>query len=160
MTVSVWRIGTDTPDYTAEDLKGKGAEITGGRWNRRGAAVIYASKSIALACLETVVHLNAGSGLPLNRYLVEITFPDAQWAARTVLHEKALPVGWDAIPPGALTLDLGDGWLSEKATLLLEIASVVVPEETNVLLNPAHPLASHVQAAKLCRWTYDPRVRH
>jgi RES domain-containing protein len=157
--VSVWRIGTDTPNHTAEDLKGKGAEITGGRWNRGGTAVIYASKSIALACLETVVHLNAASGLPLNRYLVEITVPDAQWAARTVLRERALPIGWDAIPPGAVSLDLGDGWLTKKATLLLEIASVVVPEETNVLINPAHLLASQVHAAKLRRWTYDPRVR-
>jgi hypothetical protein len=30
---------------------------------------------LALACLETVVHLNV-AGLPLNRYLVEVTIPD------------------------------------------------------------------------------------
>jgi RES domain-containing protein len=75
-----YRIGTDTPDYEADDLSGKGAEITGGRWNEKGAAVVYAAASRSLACLETIVHLAAG-GLPLNRYLVEISIPDPVWAA-------------------------------------------------------------------------------
>jgi RES domain-containing protein len=29
--VLLWRIGTDTPDYTADDLSGKGAALSGGR---------------------------------------------------------------------------------------------------------------------------------
>jgi RES domain-containing protein len=35
-----YRIGIDTPAYEADDLGGKGAEITGGRWNAKGAAVV------------------------------------------------------------------------------------------------------------------------
>ena len=54
--ISVWRIATDTPDYTADDLSGAGARATGGRWNARGTPLVYASTSRALACLETVVH--------------------------------------------------------------------------------------------------------
>src|SRR4051794_4873417 len=61
---TVWRIGTDTPAFDADDLSGAGAKATGGRWNAAGAGVVYASQTRALACLETVVHLNAG-GLPL-----------------------------------------------------------------------------------------------
>ena len=41
--VSVWRIATDTPDYTADDTTGKGAELTGGRWNAPGTPLLYAS---------------------------------------------------------------------------------------------------------------------
>ncbi|MBP8161928.1 MAG: RES family NAD+ phosphorylase, partial [Ottowia sp.] len=41
--MSVWRIATDTPDYTADDLSGAGARATGGRWNARGTPLIYAS---------------------------------------------------------------------------------------------------------------------
>jgi RES domain-containing protein len=48
-----------TPAYTADDLSGAGAKITGGRWNRDGVPVIYTASSPALACLETVVHLVA-----------------------------------------------------------------------------------------------------
>jgi RES domain-containing protein len=68
------QIAADTPDYLADDLSGKGAEISGGRWNRKGTAVCYAASSRALACLESVVHL-AKSPLPLNRHLVEIEVP-------------------------------------------------------------------------------------
>jgi RES domain-containing protein len=75
LSQTVWRIATDTPTYEADDLSGAGAKVTGDRWNAAGAAVVYASQTRALACLETVVHLNAG-GLPLNRYLVEVTIPD------------------------------------------------------------------------------------
>jgi RES domain-containing protein len=63
---SLWRIATDTKDHEADDLSGKGAETTGGRWNAVGIPMVYTSLSRALASLETVVHLNAG-GLPLNR---------------------------------------------------------------------------------------------
>ncbi len=69
MSRRLWRIGTDTRSWQAHDLSGKGAEVTGGRWNAKGTPVVYASEARALACLETLVHLNAG-GLPLNRYLV------------------------------------------------------------------------------------------
>lgn len=155
---SLWRIATDTPDYTADDLGGKGAEISGGRWNRKGTRVLYTSTTIALACLETIVHLNAG-GLPLNRYLVEIIIPPAAWKARTVASPSDLPVGWDAEPAGKISLDYGMGWLSSRKTLLLQVPSVIVPEEANVLINPAHPGATRITATKRRRWLYDPRLR-
>ena len=69
--VVLWRIAVDAPDYTADDTTGAGAKATGGRWNRKGRAVLYTSRHMSLACLETVVHLKTGS-LPLNRYLVRI----------------------------------------------------------------------------------------
>ncbi|HVS77374.1 MAG TPA: RES family NAD+ phosphorylase, partial [Steroidobacteraceae bacterium] len=68
---AIWRIAPDTPDYVSDDLLGKGAERTGGRWNRKGTPMLYCSSTIALACLETLVHLSGGDPVPLNRYLVE-----------------------------------------------------------------------------------------
>ena len=157
MTVTLWRIGVDTPDYTADDVAGTGAKITGGRWNRKGNAVLYTSTSIALACLETVVHMNSG-GLPLNRYLVRIEVSDDAWSARTTLPPAALPVGWDALPEGKVSLDIGDAWITAAATPLLAVPSVIVPEESNILINPAHPLSKRVTAQKLRKWLYDPRL--
>lgn len=72
VTVTVWRIGSDAPTYTAEDRTGEGAKANGGRWNSKGLAMVYSASSVALACLETVVHIKA-SDLPMNRYLVRIT---------------------------------------------------------------------------------------
>lgn len=49
---------------TADDLTGTGAKRFGGRWNRRGTPMVYASGSRALTCLETVVHLGRTPALP------------------------------------------------------------------------------------------------
>jgi len=157
MSVELWRIATDTRDTSANDLGGKGVEITGGRWNRPGRPVVYTATTIALACLETVVHLNAS--LPLNRFLVRIDVPDAVWAARTVRDAASLPIGWSAIPEGRVSLDLGDAWLAEGASPLLVVPSVVVPEEMNVLVNPLHALAAAITAARMRPWFYDGRLR-
>lgn len=153
MTVSLWRIAATTAKYVATDLTGTGAKNTGGRWNPLGLAVNYSSENIALAVHETVVHLRSG-GLPLNRYLVRIDVPDEVWAARQTL---TAPVGWDAHPVGMISVQAGESWLLSMASALLAVPSVIVPEESNVLINPAHPDAALIVATALRKWHYDPR---
>jgi RES domain-containing protein len=154
--IALWRIATDAPRYASDDLSGRGALIQGGRWNEKGTPAVYASGSIALACLETLVHLGS-SGLPLNRYLVRVEVDDAVWAARQTL--GALPVGWDAIPPGRVSVEVGQKWLAGAASALLAVPSVIVPEEFNVLINPRHADAAKLRATKLRKWLYDGRFR-
>ena len=154
---SVWRIATDTRDYEADDLTGAGAKITGGRWNEPGIPMLYAAASRALACLETVVHLNAG-GLPLNRYLVEIEVPDGIWAAAEIAEAASLDVGWDASPAGRVSISFGSRWAMSRRSLLLFVPSVIVPEENNILINPEHPDLSRLRARKVRKWLYDPRL--
>ncbi|HEX8755582.1 MAG TPA: RES domain-containing protein [Steroidobacteraceae bacterium] len=153
----VWRIAPDTPDYGADDLSGKGAERTGGRWNRKGAAMLYCSSTIALACLETFVNLSGAEPLPLNRYLVKITIPPAMWRNRTVL-ETDDHIGWDAQPAGMVSLEWGSNWSASGRSLIAEVPSVIVPEEANILINPRHRDARRLRARKVRRWMYDPRL--
>lgn len=150
----LWRIAVETPAYPASDLSGTGARITGGRWNSKGAPVVYCSTSIALATLETVHYLRGG-GLPFNRYLVRIAIPDDVWDARQVL--DPFPGGWDAIPAGLSGKRAGDGWIAAGKSALLLVPSVIVPDECNVLLNPRHADAAAVTASTVRRWIYDPR---
>lgn len=157
MSVTVWRIGTDTPDYVADDLTGEGARRSGGRWNASGTAMVYAAESRALACLETVVHLNAG-GFPSNRYLVEVVIPDDVRAAAETLGPADLPVGWDAAPAGAVSIGAGTSWAASARSAVLIVPSVIVPEEHNVLINPAHPDARRITSRKLRKWLYDARL--
>jgi RES domain-containing protein len=154
--VSLWRIASDTPDYTADDATGAGAKKSGGRWSRKGIAVIYTAESRALACLETLVHLNL-LGLPLNRYLIEFQVP-RRAIARAALADPAQLVGWDALPAGKVSLDWGDAWTHSKATLLAKVPSIVVPQEYNVLMNPDHPDMKHVRVIKRGKWVYDSRL--
>ena len=157
MSRTVWRIATDTPTYRADDLSGAGAKATGGRWNEPGIAMVYASETRALACLETVVHLNSG-GLPFNRYLVEITIPDDVWANALVETAGGLRVGWDAEPAGQVSIQFGITWARSGRSVVLVVPSVIVPEERNVLINPGHGDSARITAVKRRRWLYDPRL--
>jgi RES domain-containing protein len=153
---SLWRIDTDTRRYASDDLSGRGALLQGGRWNEKGTPAVYTSASIALACLETIVHL-AASGLPLNRYLVRVDVDDTIWAERSTLTDP--PVGWDAIPHGRVSVEAGQKWLAAGASALLAVPSVIVPEEFNVLINPGHADAAKLRATKVRKWLYDARFR-
>lgn len=157
MSVSVWRIAQDTRECAADDLSGRGAQKTGGRWNDKGASLLYASSSRALACLETVVHLNAG-GLPLNRYLVEIIIPEPVWSGAQTMTDQTAPVGWDAEPASKTSADFGSAWIRKNATLVLIVPSVIIPEEANILINPEHADIGKVRAKKVRKWHYDPRL--
>jgi RES domain-containing protein len=154
---TLWRIATDTPTYQADDLSGAGAKATGGRWNETGISIVYTSETRALACLETVVHLSAG-GLPLNRYLVEITIPDEVWANAQVNPPVSLRVGWDAEPAGQVSIQFGTDWARSKKSALLVVPSAIVPEESNILIDPEHRDSARITATKRRKWLYDPRL--
>ncbi|MCE3605400.1 RES family NAD+ phosphorylase [Massilia sp. P8910] len=154
MTACVWRIAVEAPAWTANDLSGTGAKLSGGRWNSPGTPMIYCATTIALATLETVVYLGTGS-LPLNRFLVRIDIPDSVWAARSVL--DPLPGGWDAVPAGLTSRAAGDAWAASASSALLMVPSVIVPDEFNVLINPLHADVALITATTIKRWIYDPR---
>jgi RES domain-containing protein len=159
MTVILWRIATVTPQYAAEDMSGSGAKATGGRWNKVDVAVLYTASNRSLACLETLVHVVAG-GLPLNRILVRIDVPDDVWKAATYFDAAdAKNVGWDVQPAGMVSIDAGSNWAKSGASALFIVPSSIVPEEMNVLINPAHADAAKISATKVRRWTYDPRLK-
>lgn len=155
MMASVWRIAIEAPAYSADDLGGAGAARAGGRWNGRRTAMVYCSSSIALAMLEALRFARTGS-LPFNRFLVRIDIPDLVWGRREVL--APVPGGWDAVPAGRASMAAGDAWASSRRSALLLVPSVIVPEEFNVLLNPAHADAATIVATTMRRWVYDPRL--
>jgi RES domain-containing protein len=57
------------------DLSGMGAKIYGGRWNKKGTALIYASENRSLAFLELLVHLPL-SLMPKELSIATIHIPD------------------------------------------------------------------------------------
>ena len=121
--------------------------------------MIYASTTRALACLETLVHFDAGVKLPLNRYLVRIDIPAESWKQRRRFGPLGDHPGWDAEPPGRTSQDFGSLWAAENKSLLLEVPSIVVEEESNILINPKHADVSRVRAQIMRKWTYDTRLR-
>jgi RES domain-containing protein len=153
----VFRIGSAGPTWDECDLEGKGAKATGGRWNNVGVPILYTSSSIALAVLETVVHLGAGI-FPMNRYIVAIDIPDAEFDARLVVRGVDLPAAWNSNPASFKSKDFGSNWIGTKAELVLEVPSVIVPDESNYLINPLHKDAGKITAKNRGQYTYDPRA--
>ena len=157
MTVTLWRVASDTPSWTADDMGGKGAAGRGARWNHAGERVTYAATSISLAAWETRAHFGRGGALPWNRFLVRLDVPDDIWAAREILRRQP-SVGWDAIPEGMVSRDEGSAWLKSGRTALLAVPSVILSEEDNVLVNPSHRDSTRIVAIKVRRFVYDHRV--
>lgn len=154
MSVTAWRIAVEAPQYAANDMSGTGARITGGRWNSCGVPMVYASSNIALAALETLTGKQAAA-LPYNRYLIQLDIPEHIWERRTTLAPG--PGGWDALPCGISSKRAGDGWVKAGQSALMIVPSVIIPDENNVLINPAHPDAAAIACATLKRFAYDPR---
>src|SRR5262250_1018825 len=61
--LSCWRLVSARHARTpAQAFSGRGGELYGGRWNSKGTPMVYASESIALAALETLVHYDESLG--------------------------------------------------------------------------------------------------
>ncbi len=58
-----------------------------------------------------------------------------------------------------MSLDWGTAWATGSSTLLAEVPSVIVPEESNILMNPHHPDGALLRAEKVRKWTYDARLK-
>jgi RES domain-containing protein len=158
----LFRIASETPDYTADDLSGGGAAKTGGRWNSVGSPVVYCARNRALAYLETLVHLlpalKPGIPPPKNRCIIEIKVPNSVWAKRHVAQKDSkFPGDWNVHPAGKGSVDYGTAWLAAKTSALLVVPSVIVPQEENVLINPLHPDAKTILATNTGYWEFDHR---
>ena len=155
--IALWRIAKHTMQYSADDMSGGGAKLTGGRWNSKGVPVTYASTSIALATLETLAHLGDNIAIR-NIFLVRVSVPAALWNKRKILSLESLDPTWVAEPPGLTTGVIGDAWIKGETEALLLVPSVVIPEEHNVLINPAHPDSTKLRAKVVRQFGYDPRL--
>jgi RES domain-containing protein len=150
--MKVWRLCRKK--HSAFD--GEGARAAGGRWNRRGTAVVYTSATLSLAVLEYFVNLPADAAPPdLVAVFAELP-ADIPMAS---LDLSDLPRGWRKYPAPDALADLGTRWVAEGKTTILAVPSAVVPHEKNYLLNPAHPRFREITLGKPEPLSLDSRMR-
>lgn len=119
-----------------------GSTLEPGRWHRTppdGQPVVYSGASRALCQLEKRVHCNGIQ--PRNQILLRLELPE-QAEMLDVRTIETLPVDWRDDEPW--TQDAGTRWCASGASLGLWVPSAVEPEESNLILNPAHPQFSLV----------------
>ena len=134
-------------------LDGEGARRYGGRWNSAGRRLLYTSSHLSLAALEALVHFDADE-VPEDLRAFAIEIPEA--LATEQVTADILPSGWTR--QEFATRAFGDEWLTAARTPVLVVPSAIVPEETNVLVNLAHPATHGVAAVASRRFVYDPRL--
>jgi RES domain-containing protein len=134
---------------------GEGARLAGGRWNRKGTAVVYTSATRSLAAQELFVHL-ALDEAPADLVAASAEIPDD--LPITALRIADLPKGWRRFPAPESLADLGTNWVESNESAVLEIPSAVIPQESNYLLNPRHPDFHRIRAQQPEAFTYDPRM--
>lgn len=147
----VWGIAREVYD----PLDGEGPRRFGGRWNSRGAPVVYTAAHLSLAVLEVLVHADPDL-IPRDLAVFELDLPDDISMERVYL--DALPADWQRLPEHRVCRQAGDDWLARGSAAVLALPSAIIPEETNYLMNPAHPDGRRVRVVRTRPFVFDPRL--
>ncbi len=87
-----------------------------------------------------------------------ITSPNKHWQKRKSFVQEECS-GWD-LPPNPKTVEdwlsatraWGDAWFLSVESLIAEVPSLIVPEESNLLFHPRHPAVWEVVAEIVRTW--------
>jgi RES domain-containing protein len=147
--VILWRIS----NYPT--LDGSGGLVVSGRWHTKGHPVIYCTWNPATALLETLVHIEIDADDRPERFQVlKIEGPDRLSLER--IEPEMLQANWSE--DISFTQRIGDLWLDEQRSLLLDVPSILVPETSNILVNPLHPEASQLRIIRIYEHAFDARL--
>lgn len=138
----LWRIS----NYA--DLSGRGGMLAPGRWHKQGKQIVYCCDHPSTTLLEMLVHMDL-EDLPTHFQLLRINCPDEvsiQIAEKIDLSDETL------------TRETGETWLSQGATCLLKVPSIVLPLANNVLINPKHKDAARLKIETVFRYPFDSRL--
>jgi putative toxin-antitoxin system antitoxin component (TIGR02293 family) len=129
------------------------------RWNSDGRWVIYAGSSRSLATLELMVHQSSISPQVPYRVMV-ISVADDDRLVRQIQPDQ-LPPDWRTLYAYPRLQSIGDAWYDHQETLILKVPSVIIPQESNFVINTEHPdYSSHVQRAGEEDYYFDQRLFH
>jgi RES domain-containing protein len=139
-------------DIYSHDISGAGSKKWGGRWNSPGLPAVYASCTISLSLLELLVYHSSYEEIRVNR-LMQIKVPDSSIHQ---LSAASLKANWQN------DIDycrfIGNEFLLNKKFLLLKVPSAIIPEEFNVMINPAHPAFNKVSIVSAKIFEFDGRL--
>lgn len=137
------------------ELKGKGAALSGNRWNSKGTETIYCAESRALTMAEVAVHVSL-SILPKEYVVAEIDISTN--TSIFSLGIEDLPLGWNSFPHLLDTQKIGDDFGAERKNCVLKGPSAVVAGDFNFLINPYHPDFSTIEIVGQEDFPFDPRL--
>ena len=150
MIMTAWRVVKH--EFAAAAFDGEGSRLYGGRWHSSPRAVVYSSATTSLGLLEQLVHVE--NGLPPFYVTIPVIF-DADLVEK--VDPVRLPTSWQYSPPPYELQKIGDEWADSMRSCILEVPSVIVPHESNFVLNPKHPDFATVEIGKPIGFDIDQR---
>ncbi len=126
------------------------------RWNPNEVNMIYTASSRSLACLENAVH-RSQAGLSGLFTIMTIEIP-ANLKIKTISLND-LSADWTNYNQMYITQNLGERWVKENETAVLQVPSSIIDEEVNYLLNPEHKDFEQVRIIKTRPFVFDKRIK-
>ena len=149
--LTVWRLVTAR--FAKSAFAGEGARLYGGRWNRKGVSLVYTAASQSLAVLEMLVQ---DEPLRARYVMIEARIPKGIAIDRIQIAD--LPPDWRDIAAREKLQAIGTEWARKQGAVVLAVPSVVIPAETNYLLNPLHPDFRWIKIGKPRKFQTDLRL--
>jgi RES domain-containing protein len=114
----------------------------------------YASATLSLAALEYLGTLADLGDAPADLVAVAAEFDE-----RVVEIVDAGAIrGWDVTPPEASVV-FGTEWARARRSVVLRVPSVMIPSESNFVLNPEHPdFRTSVRISQTTPFAFDGRL--
>lgn len=137
----------------AGDLSGTGSAIYGGRWNRKGTAVIYTGESKEIALLELIVHTPPMIVPDLD--IVTLEIPDD---SITEIKIEDLPGNWMDYPAPSILAQIGEDWVKKGETIALKVPSCIIHTASNYILNCRHKDFNSVKVTGHGNFHFDARL--
>lgn len=128
-------------------LDGAGGLYAAGRWHRLGRRVIYFGASPAIVVLEKLAHVDPDAlpdDLLLGRFTGE---PSVEPIAEPLMLRDL-----------SACRSRGERFLEARRACALRVPSVVLPEESNYVVNAEHPDAARILLVAERPFVFDERL--
>jgi len=139
----------------AVTLSGKGAALKGARWNSVGVEMIYTAGNRSLAMAEVAVHFTLAT-LPSDYMMLTIFIPDNISLEKAAI--STLPADWNVFPHPASTQSIGDRFILNAKSCVLQVPSAVTKGDYNLLINPNHPEFKRIKILETEKFPFDERI--
>ncbi len=137
-----------------DPFSGEGSFLYGGRWSSPGTRLSYASSYRSLAVLEYRAHIDAAFASQ-DLVIASLFVPDDVTVAPT----PPLPANWRQTPASENLRAIGDRFVASFEAAIMLVPSVILPEESNALINPNHPdIKRIVRLPELVAFRFDSRL--
>lgn len=116
---------------------------------------MYFSKNLSLSLLEIIVHADFAE-LSMDYSFVEAEIPDS--SVKSIRSVDFIHPKWKTEEGSIQLQTFGSNWLEKMESLAMQVPSVVLPQEENILINPKHKDFKELRIVKIDKLDLDPRL--